>query len=284
MRYIARLWNQRKLYNINSTEVRQKYGSYIQQRFQRPGAIPVVIAARNEEADLPATLLALARSTKAVIPIVVDNHSTDNTAKVAKELGATVVSAPHVYKMGALQAGLRYITAHYTSPTVLFTDADTLVPSHWASTLCQELERNDHGHGSAVFGNMLYWKGSIVPNLLRTYLAHKNAQQQRKKKLPPFPYGFNYGLRLDAAGVMLKKLYALDPAIFKASDDATRDAVLTAGAQTVGLTGWKTAVVTKGDRVRSLKIFFRNRHSGTLHNDTYRQEYGDFKVYKTPHS
>jgi 4,4'-diaponeurosporenoate glycosyltransferase len=90
--------------------------------------VSLIIPARNEAQNLPALL----RSIRALCPaprevIVVDDHSTDATAEIARAFGARVISpndlpAGCVGKPWACAAG----AAVATSPLLLFTDADTV--------------------------------------------------------------------------------------------------------------------------------------------------------------
>src|SRR5208282_2219346 len=82
----------------------------------------VVIPARNEEAVIGRAVRSLPPDTV----IVVDDHSRDRTAEVAREAGAGVLPAPDLPRNGigksnACAAGARALTSRW----VLFTDADT---------------------------------------------------------------------------------------------------------------------------------------------------------------
>jgi 4,4'-diaponeurosporenoate glycosyltransferase len=82
----------------------------------------VVIPARNEEAMIGRAVGSLPHDTV----IVVDDHSDDRTAEVAREAGAGVLPAPDLPRRGfgksnACAAGARALTSRW----VLFTDADT---------------------------------------------------------------------------------------------------------------------------------------------------------------
>jgi glycosyltransferase involved in cell wall biosynthesis len=79
--------------------------------------VDVVFPCLNEENALPWVLSRLPKGYRA---IVVDNGSTDRSAEVARELGATVVSEPLRGFGAAAHAGLLASTA----PFVAFCDAD----------------------------------------------------------------------------------------------------------------------------------------------------------------
>ena len=89
----------------------------------------LVVPAYNEAPRLPATLTRL-REVMASLPdragelIVTDNHSTDDTAAVARAHGATVVFEPHRQIARSRNAGARAATGRY----LFFVDADVLVP------------------------------------------------------------------------------------------------------------------------------------------------------------
>ena len=72
----------------------------------------VVIPCRDEAPALPA-LLALVPA--GFHPIVVDNGSRDDTADVARRLGATVVTEPRAGYGAAVHAGLEAATAEYVA-------------------------------------------------------------------------------------------------------------------------------------------------------------------------
>ncbi|HLT05419.1 MAG TPA: glycosyltransferase family 2 protein, partial [Pseudomonas sp.] len=70
--------------------------------------ISVILPAKNESEGLRRTLPALARTLPEAEVIVVDDGSSDDTAAVAREHGARVLSAP--YSMGngaAIKRGAR---------------------------------------------------------------------------------------------------------------------------------------------------------------------------------
>lgn len=86
-------------------------------------AIDVVIPALNEEASLPLVLADLPRPPVRRV-VVADNGSTDATAKVAAEGGATVVPAARRGYGSACLAGLAYLRENDPPDVVVFLDAD----------------------------------------------------------------------------------------------------------------------------------------------------------------
>lgn len=96
----------------------------------KPGAeqVTVVVPARNAVAELQDLL----RDPGAPAWIVVDDGSTDATARIAAHLGAQVVS--HAESLGpaaARNTGWRLAT----TPFVLFADADAGLPAHWEEAM-----------------------------------------------------------------------------------------------------------------------------------------------------
>ncbi len=82
--------------------------------------VAVVIPALNEAPSLPAVLAELPEGVRVV---VVDNGSIDDTAAVARALGAEVVSAPRRGYGTAVQAGLNHLRAA-PPEVVVVLDAD----------------------------------------------------------------------------------------------------------------------------------------------------------------
>lgn len=87
----------------------------------------IIIPAYNEEDELPLTLSAI-RAAMDAIPlsgevIVTDNNSTDATARIAREWGATVVFESHNQIARARNTGARAARGRY----FVFIDADTRI-------------------------------------------------------------------------------------------------------------------------------------------------------------
>jgi glycosyltransferase involved in cell wall biosynthesis len=96
--------------------------------------VSVVIPAYNEENYLGACLEAvLAQSVSSSLyeVVVVDNASTDRTARLARRRGVRVVHEAHKGYVHALRRGI----ASSTGELFAFTDADCLVPPDWIARL-----------------------------------------------------------------------------------------------------------------------------------------------------
>lgn len=81
------------------------------------GLVTVVLPCLNEEESLPAVLAAIPADYRA---LVVDNNSTDDTARVAARHGARVVAEPRAGYGAAVHAGVMAAT----TPIVAVIDAD----------------------------------------------------------------------------------------------------------------------------------------------------------------
>lgn len=116
---------------------------------RRP-CLSVVIPAWNEAAELPETLAALVHAVeacdRAVECVVVDNASTDNTARVAAESGARVIHEPQRRISRARNAGADSARA----PGLLFLDADTRVRPEHLDAVLAALDSGRAGGGAAI--------------------------------------------------------------------------------------------------------------------------------------
>ena len=103
--------------------------------------LSVVVAARNEQEHIGALLQALAQQSyprDCFEVVVVDDYSTDRTARTAQEssLPNLVLIRPHVpaaasSKKRAIEAGVQQARGEL----IVTTDADCLPPVHWLQTL-----------------------------------------------------------------------------------------------------------------------------------------------------
>lgn len=102
--------------------------------------VSVVIPAYNEEKFIEGSLKSLQRQ-NFDLPyeiIVVDNNSTDNTAQLARDLGAVVVAEKTRGVCAARQAG----TVVAQGEIIVSTDADTFFAPDWLDKIYVEFERN----------------------------------------------------------------------------------------------------------------------------------------------
>ncbi|MDH5368908.1 MAG: glycosyltransferase [Gammaproteobacteria bacterium] len=110
----------------------------------------IIIPAYNESKWLPETLKFIHQA-MATIPlqgevIVSDNNSSDNTAELAKQLGAKVVFEPVNQISRARNAGARAAEGHY----LVFVDADTHISPALLKTALDNLQLNTCCGGGAV--------------------------------------------------------------------------------------------------------------------------------------
>ena len=110
--------------------------------------ITAVIPAFNEEESIGRVVTdALQSSIDGVI--VVDDCSTDNTSKIARSAGATVINlVENIGAWPATQAGLRFAVSRGVNPVVTL-DADG---QHCASAIAELLEPIMNGTANTVVG------------------------------------------------------------------------------------------------------------------------------------
>jgi glycosyltransferase involved in cell wall biosynthesis len=120
-----------------------------------PAVVDLVLPVLDEATALP---WVLGRVPAGVRPIVVDNGSTDGSAGVAAQLGATVVGEPRRGFGAACAAGL----AAATAPVVAFCDADaSLDPAELGSVT-----------GPVVAGGADLVLGARLPTTRRAWPLH----------------------------------------------------------------------------------------------------------------
>lgn len=109
--------------------------------------ISVVIPAYNEEQLLPKTISALLELDRKPDEIlIVNGGSTDQTVAIAEHMGTRVITVAHRGIGFARQQGVLAAKGDI----VAFTDADTVVPKHWLTTIEQTLQKPNV---SGVFGS-----------------------------------------------------------------------------------------------------------------------------------
>jgi glycosyltransferase involved in cell wall biosynthesis len=125
-------------------------------------SIDVIIPAYNEEASVPLVLAAL-RSTGVRRVVVADNNSRDDTARVARDGGAEVVSAERQGYGSACLAGLAHLRSTGPPEIVVFVDADySDHPDELPALVAPIVEdRADLVIGSRVLGRRE--RGALLP-------------------------------------------------------------------------------------------------------------------------
>ncbi len=93
----------------------------------------VLIPCRNEAENLPRLLTALSNADAQIV--VIDDHSTDNTAQIALDHGATLIQNEGEGKKAALRSGYQAATGNH----LITLDADVLLPENWFEHLREAL-------------------------------------------------------------------------------------------------------------------------------------------------
>lgn len=114
--------------------------------------ISVVIPAYNEEQRIALCLKSIfAQTQKPLEVIVVDNNSDDNTAQIARDMGATVMIEKQQGVTYARNLGFN----NAKGEIIARTDADTVVPSNWLERINDHFEKDpklEAVSGPAIFG------------------------------------------------------------------------------------------------------------------------------------
>lgn len=121
--------------------------------------ISVVIPARNEEKFIVECLQALQYQTLSPDEIiVVDNGSTDQTAKLAMDMGARLVWCPTPGVAVARQAGLEAATGDW----VATTDADSRPVAGWLEALRPHMENSVALYGPLRMFGLPAWQEELT--------------------------------------------------------------------------------------------------------------------------
>jgi glycosyltransferase involved in cell wall biosynthesis len=159
-------------------------------------SISFVVSAYNEQANIGLCVNSIQRALRShnVIGeiIVVDNGSTDDTAKIARIHGAIVVNQPIRGLTHARTAGQR--AAHYD--LVAHVDADNVVPSGWLGTVLDTM----HDPSVVACSGPLYYDGLSVHKRVITEIFYVFARVVHK--LFPMIQGGNFVMRRSAYDTM----------------------------------------------------------------------------------
>jgi glycosyltransferase involved in cell wall biosynthesis len=134
--------------------------------------ISIIIPARNEEKGIGSVISKiptnkLKNSGYQFEIIVIDNGSTDETAMIAKKLGATIIHEPKRGKGNALRTGFAYVSKD--TDYIVMLDADNTYRPEEMLHLIEPLES---GFCSVVIGSR--FDGNIVNGSMTTFNKYGN--------------------------------------------------------------------------------------------------------------
>lgn len=234
--------------------------------------IPVVVAARNEEAHIGRTLDALAQQQTKVEPIVVVNGSSDKTADIARQAGAQVLESEEG-KMPALQAGLRSLGRRALA-SVLILDGDSRpVSDKWSTHLTAETVSLPTENPALVWGPYVFWE-DINPAVGTFFTATSMfvSWADRQKDNPRTVRGGNTCMRITDEN-LLEDLLALDN-YWPREDVAILDTFMEYDANKKVVLSPDVWAVTSGVRLSEAlkKIVKERRHATKIYDDSYANE------------
>lgn len=100
--------------------------------------ITAVIPCRNEAKNLPHLLQDLAQQTQSVEVLVIDDHSTDATCKIAEEAGIKCI----LNRGQGKKAALRQAHGKVKTPWMATLDADVRIGADWAQSMIRCIQEN----------------------------------------------------------------------------------------------------------------------------------------------
>ena len=122
-----------------SEDLRFRYAPFEKQH-SRFSSTQVIVAALNEEAGIGLTIAELIDNLDSPQIIVVDGHSRDRTAEIAKNLGVDIAFQDGIGKGNAIEKALKL-----TNPNIdyiVLTDADFTYPAKHVPEMIKILEQN----------------------------------------------------------------------------------------------------------------------------------------------
>lgn len=270
------------LRRLSPEQIIKGYARFSTDRFSEHG-VPVVVAARNEENDLPATLVSLADSREAIRPIVVENGSHDRTAEFARAMGATVLTGA-LHKMAAQQQGVAHVLAEEgRGRPILFTDADTLVGRDWAGALAPDVQLGDKSQ--VRYGSVAFAHGEAVHvDAIRTAYAFTKDLNRLVRNKRPVGRGASMGIYFSEQDDFYEGYMQLAGDLFVAEEEAIANTVEGVGGKVARALGLRALVVTRGDRCSSVSQLIRLTGAGGFDERIalYKRDYGAFTPNRRP--
>jgi len=192
-------------------EIRFQNHQKYQKSLQVYPFISVVVPAYNEGKILIPTLKTLKKQNyKGQYEIiVVDNNSTDETAQIAKKMGAKVIFEPKKGTAAARQAG--FLAAK--GEIIASTDADTIVPRDWLNRFAYEFAK--HKDAVVISGMYTFHDGSLILRaltgifnypLFTIFGWYSGANMAVKKDVFRASGGFDTDIKLSEDSVLCQKL------------------------------------------------------------------------------
>ena len=120
--------------------------------------VSVIIPAYNEEKTIKNVINIVKKSDLVNEIIVVNNSSTDNTSKIAKDLGANVVECPNKGKGYAMEAGIE----HAKNEIIVFLDADVIYQDDIVEVLANPILSGNAEMTKSTFNRTV---GGVVTNI-----------------------------------------------------------------------------------------------------------------------
>lgn len=242
------------LRSIPASQIVDDYSDFSQSQFNVDGQ-PVVIAAYNEELDLPATLMSLAFSEQPILPIVAENASNDATAEYASKMGALVVSIDEQSKIAALQAGTDLGLEF--SDTVLYTDADTILGKRWSRTLSSKLD-DPNDRPVVAYGRVQFSHGEsrFVDKARGLNNGLKSGLRQLRGEAP-ITVGANMGINFAGNLQAVADYMRMNSDLFGGEENAIKDVIVNSGGAALQCLDTRAVVLTRGDRFGSVADCFK---------------------------
>lgn len=126
--------------------------------------IGVLIPARNEAASIAQVLHDIPAALSPLV-VVIDNNSTDATAQIAREHGATVLHEPRPGYGRVMLTGLRYLATHPVD-IVVFLDGDYSDYPDEMERLIEPIVNDGYDLVLSTRLNPLYDKDSLPPHVV----------------------------------------------------------------------------------------------------------------------
>ena len=218
----------------------------------KSSGIPVIIAAWNEQEDLPRLLYALSLSEGPVKPLVIDNGSDDNTRKIAERFGVTVLEEERGGIIYARRKGYLHLKKESGNPyIVLCLDADSIPGQNWSQTMTEMLN-NYPPEGGEAFGFFAYYGGTFLSDLLLDIIDHRPNFSYPIYKNTVRTHGGNSGIKFDREGRIIDALTRLNPKFVTGTSTYILDAVLDNGGYARRNLNPRSVAFTRSDRFPNL--------------------------------